>query len=413
MKILKICLTYLMLIIFSTCTEAQFPIYHCSEYLIDQYGITAHIAYKNEKYGDYSCRDSLLVLAKKAGVNYVRFDFDPQYESIWGSAVKSVKEVGLKPYVVLTKKNNNSNLRPWDDFINYQKYLVSTVKESGNQVSVWEVMNEVDLLYDNNDNEIKNNKIATKGYTEILPKIVSYLRNHSSGSSISMGSICNWNYCFINTLFNKKYFDYTDIFNIHLYSEPEKLINGIAHMKKKMDNSNCYPEVWLTECGMSTNIDQTNSITKEELEIEQALRVARIHLLSFAYGVEKVFWYNLRSLENDPYNKESHFGLLHSDLSAKPSYYAYKTLTEMCPSGSLRPKLEIKDGVYMCYWDRPDGKRVWAVWSIKEQPMSKLKMKRVSTFYNYMGSKCNKPLNINNGVLYIVGDFKTKVEFKY
>lgn len=76
-------------------------------------------------------------------------------------------------------------------------------------------------------------------------------------------------------------------------------------------------------------------------EMEQARRVARIYLISFAYGVDKVFWYNFRSYEKDPYYTEDNFGIVHSDLTPKPAYYAYKTMTTLCPSGSTRPVLEV------------------------------------------------------------------------
>lgn len=97
-------------------------------------------------------------------------------------------------------------------------------------------------------------------------------------------------------------------------------------------------------------------------EVEQARRVARIHIISFAYGVDKIFWYKFRSNEIDPYYSEDNFGMVHADLSPKPAYYAYKTLIKMLPNGSTRPVLSINDGVYKAEWKRPDGKRVVAYW---------------------------------------------------
>ena len=99
-----------------------------------------------------------------------------------------------------------------------------------------------------------------------------------------------------------------------------------------------------------------------DLEDEQARRVARIHLIAYAYGIDKVFWYEFRSPEVDPYYSEDNFGMVHKDLSPKPAYYAYKTLIRMLPNGSTRPILNINDGIYKAKWKRPDGKMVTAYW---------------------------------------------------
>lgn len=143
-------------------------------------------------------------------------------------------------------------------------------------------------------------------------------------------------------------------------------------------------------------------------EMEQARRVARIYLISFAYGVDKVFWYKFRSYEKDPYYTEDNFGVVHKDLSPKPAFYAYKALTTLCPSGSSRPRLEISGDLYKASWARPDGKTVWAVWNPKgDCGLRQLSYTGSPVFYDYMGKKLknnNKgKYEINSGVLYAVG----------
>lgn len=90
----------------------------------------------------------------------------------------------------------------------------------------------------------------------------------------------------------------------------------------KADKYGWEKEVWLGECGMHTAPDTTKTnkwSNKVWLEQEQAHRLPRIYLISFAYGINKVYWYEIRAEEKEPYNKEHHFGLLHSDLSPKPA----------------------------------------------------------------------------------------------
>nr|MBP7473448.1 hypothetical protein [Prevotella sp.] len=141
-----------------------------------------------------------------------------------------------------------------------------------------------------------------------------------------------------------------------------------------------------------------------DLEDEQARRVARIHLIAYAYGVDKVFWYEFRSPEVDPYYSEDNFGMVHKDLSPKPAYYAYKTLIRMLPNGSIRPVLTVKDGIYKAEWKRPDGKRVAAYWW--EEGFTSINLdSEFQTGIDYMGNRItpvNDKLKISCGVVYVV-----------
>lgn len=138
----------------------------------------------------------------------------------------------------------------------------------------------------------------------------------------------------------------------------------------------------------------------------QAKRLPRTYLTAFAYGVEKVFWYNLRSMEYALDNSEAHFGIIHKDFTPKPAYYAYKTLTTMCPDGSLRPQLQVKDGVYLAQWKRPNGEKVAAVWTENIEKKVDLKIRGNIKAVDYMGKDCKVDFNnlyATPAVLYIVG----------
>ena len=141
-------------------------------------------------------------------------------------------------------------------------------------------------------------------------------------------------------------------------------------------------------------------------EAEQARRVARLYLIAFAYGVDKVFWYNLRSREKDMAYSEDCFGLLHHDFTEKPSMQAYRTLVQMCPSGSLRPTLEVRGGLYHASWQKPDGAVVHALWSPTGRQQVRLRRKGKLVCYNHLGlphEKTGKELLIDSGVTYVVG----------
>ena len=140
-------------------------------------------------------------------------------------------------------------------------------------------------------------------------------------------------------------------------------------------------------------------------EQEQARRVARMYLLAFAHGVDRVFWYNLRAKEADLYEPEDCFGLIHADFSEKPSMQAYRTMVQMMPSGSTRPQLVDEGNVFTASWTRPDGKQVTAMWSPYVPVARKTGSLRGAQLYDHLGAPKGKTpgkLTLSDSVVYIV-----------
>jgi hypothetical protein len=110
-------------------------------------------------------------------------------------------------------------------------------------------------------------------------------------------------------------------------------------------------------------------------EAKQAKMVSRAYLIALRLGVERMFWYELQAPEVDDLDQESHFGVVHSDLSPKPAYPAYKTLTAMQPAGSTvvdRPWKSADGALYFPQWKRPDGRAAGAVWAYQKPGLYKL-----------------------------------------
>ncbi len=140
-------------------------------------------------------------------------------------------------------------------------------------------------------------------------------------------------------------------------------------------------------------------------EAEQARRIARTHIISFALGVDRVFWYNLRSREDNVKDPEDYFGLIHKDFSEKPACQAYRALTRMLPSGSTRPALNIDENIYNATWTRLDGKRITAIWSPYVPVKKKADWPKNAVLYDFMGNKMGagkKAITLTDAVVYIV-----------
>ena len=140
-------------------------------------------------------------------------------------------------------------------------------------------------------------------------------------------------------------------------------------------------------------------------EEEQARRVARIYLLAFAYGIDRVFWYNFRSRELNLNEREDCFGVIHADFTDKPSMRAYRTLARFCPDGSTRPILRHNDNIFRAQWATPDKHVVHAIWSPYLSMSYSYKIPANATVYNHLGEvvRCqNNRLRLSDGVLYVV-----------
>lgn len=146
-------------------------------------------------------------------------------------------------------------------------------------------------------------------------------------------------------------------------------------------------------------------------DLEQARRLPRIFMLSFACGIDKVFWYNFRSAEINNNDKESHFGLVHKNLMPKNSYYAYETITKMLPDGSTRPKLYVDGEVYAASWIDPQKRSMWAVWRRKGRKTEKISLDKNAECYDLFGKKISarSKFDISENVIYFVEQKKNPI----
>lgn len=144
----------------------------------------------------------------------------------------------------------------------------------------------------------------------------------------------------------------------------------------------------------------------------QALVLPRTYLLAESEGVDKMFWYEFQSPEGGALDRESHFGITHRDLSAKPAYTAMAALGRARPAGSVQTKADIQTGdVYHVNWTRPDGKTAWALWTVKTGIKVNLNIVgQVTECFDYLGntqslfqSGNQANVTVKPEVLYIVG----------
>ncbi len=149
--------------------------------------------------------------------------------------------------------------------------------------------------------------------------------------------------------------------------------------------------------------DNVSTVENQAVYLPQAL------LASFAFGVERYFWYEFHAPQRDDVDKEHHFGLVGQQLDPKPGYFAYQALTKARPAGSTGDRLDANAETRVASWTRPDGKRGWALWSGRAERPTTLKIDgKVDAAFDYLGNEVDKPrssasVRLAPGILYLVG----------
>lgn len=389
----------------TSCIEAQniSPLFPCTEKMEDAYGVCAHLTRKD---WDWEIHKEEILHIKQAGAQFVRADWDYRKvdeNSIYGwldSVMETMKTNKVQMLGILSTPWKSY---PWKDIRSYHDFINYNLKHFDGRVNNWEVLNEINLISSNDSLPLL--------YTKLLKEVYPEIKEINPGNKVLLSGLCETTDGFLEKICRYEAYKYFDIVNFHSYYLPEDLKIHFEIIRKCMDKYGWEKPVWISELGMHTCREKDSWRTEDA----QARIVARYHLIAFAYGVDKVFWYNFRSFEKDDKDPESHFGLTHKDLSPKPAYLAYQTMTKMCPSGSTRPTLIKKGDIYLSGWICPNKQFVWAIWKAKGSSDIKLNIRGKCVLKDYMGAtvkRTNKTtIRVSSGVTYIIG--AKRVEFTY
>lgn len=381
-------------------TETIVPLFKCSKKLQQPYGICSHVS-RSGPIGEFDVKDKELSFINDIGATEIRTDFD------WvnfRTAKDDSLNFGRFDQMINTTRKYDKNIlgvisvtkRDLQDL--WSRHTGKLIERYSQYVRYWEIVNEADLVYK------RIPSFCAADYMDLLERGCKDVRSFGKGGKVLFSGMGVLNNNFADSVLGMGASKYFDIMNLHHYTnhdEPERFIEWYRTVAELMRKHNVSKPVWLTETGYPTG----GKLSVDERE--QALRLPRVFLISFACGIDKVYWYKSRSREEDDNDREHHFGICHKDFSPKPAYYTYTTLTRMCPNKSTRPVLKRCGRLYVASWKRPDGKMVWAIWTSRNEIVIDLKIKGNYKLYDVEGNLVrNKNLqsySVSNSVTYIVG----------
>lgn len=382
--------------------EQYHVLFKSSNRLVEPYGICTHINRVGPEW-EFDSREKDLSLIQSVGATFIRTDFD------WGYC-QSDKEK------TVSFSHHDQMMRPVDslslqmlgilsspkpgNFEGWVNYVTKTTSHYKKRVRYWEVINEADLWHR------RQPDYRASDYVRELKTASPIIKKGNKYAKVLFSGISNVNLGFIEKVFDENVSECFDIMNIHWYAnkknEPETFFEYFMKLHSIMQEYDINKPVWLTETGCTTSEDYADEET-------QARRLPRLFLISFACGVEKVFWYKSRSRELSE-GPEDNYGLWHKDYTPKPAYYAYKTLTQMCPSKSTRPQIQRKGNVYIATWKQPNGKKVSAIWTSKG--IEKIGVANVpQKIFDYLGNEVevfDSTIVVSPIVQYCFGNFTVK-----
>jgi hypothetical protein len=178
------------------------------------------------------------------------------------------------------------------------------------------------------------------------------------------------------------------------------------------------PNAVKTVLGAASIVDSAIVADSVATEEEQALYLPQTFLLSLRFGIEKCFLYELQAPEQDDFDPEEHFGIMHRKLEPKPAFHSYTALTRVFTEGSvIDTSLEWNRKDFCAVsWTQKNGTRVWAIWS----PDGERKMTvNIGKGFQYAGNHLGHPLpitetvktlSIGPSVTYIVGPATLDIE---
>ncbi len=157
---------------------------------------------------------------------------------------------------------------------------------------------------------------------------------------------------------------FMDAISIHPYRQPHAPEDSdyVGDIKAISDLTAKYGRrlpIWITEVGWPT--DAAGSA-----ESWQAKMLPRSYLLALAAGVKNVAWYDYHDDGPDPSYNEHNFGILRTDLTPKPSYFAFRTMATELAGLRFEREMDAGPGATVLLF-AGNGRRVAVAWAHRRE----------------------------------------------
>lgn len=293
-----------------------------------------------------------LDLIAAAGIRVVRMDFywnsteksKGIYDwSAYDQLVSNLEARGLQPYFVLDNSNAlyEQTRTSWIGAYPSAKYLPSpqhplsvtafsawakaaAVHFAGHNV-IWEIWNEPNLA------SFWKPQANVTQYNTLAISTCNAIRSGDSSAVVVGGSISGFDWAFLTPVLSSGLLNCIDAFSVHPYrspsSSPETAASDYAQLatliaKYTPSSRTTKIQILSGEWGYYTTSSGGVSTST------QGDYVVRQQLSNLLNSVNLSIWYDWMNDGSDTTDPEDNFGLVNTDLSAKPAYTALQTMTQ-------------------------------------------------------------------------------------
>jgi hypothetical protein len=406
----------------------------------------------NPETGQYETRGvpnqdpEMVPLIKMAGVNQVRDELpwnnvEPEkgkyvFPDTYNDYIGELERHGLSSLSIFNYGNklydvdkHGIGAAPYTDegreaYANYGKALLD---QYGSQIKDVEVWNEY------NGNAPWNRgpcRMDTKCYYEMLKETYTTVKAAHPDVRVTGPAGVTLPYGWLENLFKLGALEYLDVVTVHPYgfpNSPEKGYKGpnlkgvgleariqqLQELIKKYNNGESKP-IYFTEIGWGTQQNDPRGVK----ERTQAQYLVRTHVMSFAAGVEKVFWYEFKNSKVLPEGPGANFGMVRHEkdpkgkYAPKPSYVSYSVMTRQLSEAEFVSKDSTPEDV-RSYVFRKGDQDTRVIWTAEESQNITVESDEAVTVTDMMGKEeTYHPyegkvyLTVSEDPLYVKGNVK-------
>jgi hypothetical protein len=311
------------------------------------FGVLDFLAWDREKFGSHyqpGEAEKSVALMAQAGVGFVRFDFlwediEPKAGKFdftkYDQLVDLITQHGIKIEALLAYNPPWSG-KSWNqapDLVAYCRYARAVVQRYKDRVRHWELWHEPDnpAFWQPQDN--------MRGYVQLLKHAYPLLKAADPTCVIHVGGMSRSLPMSLKNIYEAGGKGFFDVLNIHPFANPlvPGALGAVQHMHKfvcrVMESYNDGDKpIWFTEIGCP-GMTAPQSTTKWWLGANpdadiQAQWVSTVYSEALQWkNVKKIFWCFFRDTRNHFQCGSDFDGLVTHDFAKKPSFDAYKALT--------------------------------------------------------------------------------------
>jgi len=217
----------------------------------------------------------------------------------------------------------------------YSDALAFLVGRYGSRVAAWEVWNEP-----NSQTFLKSSDPA-RDYAAMLKAAYPAAKQADPSATVIGGSLMHADFAFTEQLYDHGIKGYFDAWSIHPYSDDRSpldpgssewmklsFVRGVPAVRDVLLRHGDDKPLWLTEFGWHTSTTRNQAAWLNGVsETTQATYLTQAYEQAAKWPyVQAAIWFNLKNTGTDPARYIDNFGLVRSNRTLKPDYYAFRNV---------------------------------------------------------------------------------------